>query len=168
MRTFYSAYSLAVVALLIRVNAFAIPSRHRVPTSETNDGLHNVIVNKVVANAAKASATAFLAAILSVGYPALATSDGGASLSSNAKITTGGASTLQSGRTIAITRGVNLDGSDFSGQNLKGVAFQQSIVRNANFKGANLVGASFFGEFRYRSGDRERESMTNVDESDRC
>lgn len=70
--------------------------------------------------------------------------EGGASNVANTKITTGGASTLQSGRTIAITRGVNLDRSDFSNQNLKGVAFQQSIVRDANFKGSNLIGASFF------------------------
>jgi Pentapeptide repeats (9 copies) len=77
--------------------------------------------------------------------PALAASDdGGASVGANTKITTGGASTLQSGRTIAITRGVNLDGSDFSNKNLKGVAFQQSIVRDANFENCNLVGASFF------------------------
>lgn len=77
--------------------------------------------------------------------PSLAASDnGGASVGANAKITTGGASTLQSGRTIAITRGVNLDRSDFSNQNLKGVAFQQSIVRDANFENCNLVGASFF------------------------
>lgn len=62
----------------------------------------------------------------------------------NAKITTGGASTLQSGRTIAITRGVNLDRQDFSNQNLKGVAFQQSIVRDASFKNSNLYGSSFF------------------------
>ena len=68
----------------------------------------------------------------------------GASVAANSKITTGGASTLQSGRTIAITRGVNLDRSDFKGQNLKGVAFQQSIVRDSDFRGANLVGASFF------------------------
>ena len=51
---------------------------------------------------------------------------------------------MQSGRTIAITRGVNLDNSDFSQQNLKGVAFQQSIVRDTNFQGSNLVGSSFF------------------------
>lgn len=70
--------------------------------------------------------------------------DTGASTAANSKITTGGASTLQSGRTIAITRGVNLDRSDFKGQNLKGVAFQQSIVRDTDFRGANLVGASFF------------------------
>lgn len=86
------------------------------------------------------------AATLSLGQPVLAatSNDLGATASANAKITTGGASTLQSGRTIAITRGVNLDNSDFSGQNLKGVAFQQSIVRDTNFKGSNLVGASFF------------------------
>lgn len=51
---------------------------------------------------------------------------------------------MQTGRTISITRGVNLDNSNFRGQNLKGVAFQQSIVRDCDFKGANLVGASFF------------------------
>lgn len=75
---------------------------------------------------------------------AITSQDRGASDVSNSKIQTGGASTLQSGRTIAITRGVNLDRADFSGQNMKGVAFQQSIVRDANFKGSNLVGASFF------------------------
>ncbi|KAL7514339.1 hypothetical protein ACHAXN_011595 [Cyclotella atomus] len=70
--------------------------------------------------------------------------DQGASSFSNSKITTGGASTLQSGRTISITRGVNLDNSDFSNRNLKGVAFQQSIVRDTDFRNSNLVGASFF------------------------
>ena len=75
--------------------------------------------------------------------------DSGASNVANSKIQTGGASTLQSGRTITITRGVNLDRSNFEGQNLKGVAFQQSIVRDANFKGCNLVGASFFVSFGY-------------------
>eukprot|EP00592_Proboscia_alata_P009551 CAMPEP_0194362098 /NCGR_PEP_ID=MMETSP0174-20130528/9775_1 /TAXON_ID=216777 /ORGANISM="Proboscia alata, Strain PI-D3" /LENGTH=219 /DNA_ID=CAMNT_0039134715 /DNA_START=53 /DNA_END=709 /DNA_ORIENTATION=- len=73
-----------------------------------------------------------------------ASTDIGASTASSAKITTGGASTLQSGRTIAITRGVNLDRSNFKGQNLKGVAFQQSIVRDSDFSGANLVSSSFF------------------------
>ena len=73
-----------------------------------------------------------------------ASEDRGASVAANSKITTGGASTLQSGRTIAITRGVNLDNSNFKGQNLKGVAFQQSIVRDSDFRVANLVGASFF------------------------
>ena len=91
-----------------------------------------------------AGAAAFaVASTLSLADPAFA-ADQGATAAANAKITTGGASTLQSGRTIAITRGVNLDNSDFSGQNLKGVAFQQSIVRDTNFKGTNLVGSSFF------------------------
>lgn len=94
--------------------------------------------------ATQAIASFGLAAALSLSSPAWAANDSGASSSANAKITTGGASTLQSGRTIAITRGVNLDNSDFSNTNLKGVAFQQSIVRDTNFKGSNLVGASFF------------------------
>ena len=79
------------------------------------------------------AATALAIAALSFSLPAFA-ADNGASNAANSKITTGGASTLQSGRTIAITRGVNLDRTDFSYQNLKGVAFQQSIVRDANFK----------------------------------
>ena len=97
----------------------------------------------VLSQVGKASLSALLVGALSVS-PVLAATDSGASSGANAKITTGGASTLQSGRTIAITRGVNLDNSDFAGQNLRGVAFQQSIVRNADFKGSNLVGASFF------------------------
>jgi hypothetical protein len=96
-------------------------------------------------------------------FAALA-ADGGASSSANAKITTGGASTLQSGRTIAITRGVNLDNSDFSKQNLKGVAFQQSIVRDSNFKGSNLVGASFFDATLDGSNFEDADmSMANVE-----
>ena len=95
------------------------------------------LVAKVVFSAAVAVAFSF-------SQPALASIEEGASSSANAKITKGGASTLQTGRTISITRGVNLDNSDFGGQNLRGVAFQQSIVRDANFKGSNLVGASFF------------------------
>ena len=61
-----------------------------------------------------------------------------------AKIAGGGASTLQSGRGIAITRGVNLDDTDWTGKDLKGVAFQQSVLRNCNFRGVNLFSASFF------------------------
>ena len=90
------------------------------------------------------SAAFCLASVLSFAQPSFAVPEGGATTAANAKITTGGASTLQSGRTIAITRGVNLDRSDFSKQNLKGVAFQQSIVRDTSFKGSNLVGSSFF------------------------
>jgi uncharacterized protein YjbI with pentapeptide repeats len=70
--------------------------------------------------------------------------DRGGNDKANTYIRKGGASTLQQGIVKTITRGVNLDGTDFGGQNLKGVAFQQSIVRQANFKGANLYSASFF------------------------
>lgn len=97
-----------------------------------------------MATVGTAAAAFCLASTLSLAEPAFAGTEGGATTAANAKITTGGASTLQSGRTIAITRGVNLDRSDFSNQNLKGVAFQQSIVRDTNFKGTNLVGSSFF------------------------
>jgi uncharacterized protein YjbI with pentapeptide repeats len=95
-------------------------------------------------NCALAAALSLAFVTLTTASPAWAGVEQGASSGANAKITTGGASTLQSGRTIAITRGVNLDNSDFSKQNLKGVAFQQSIVRDADFRGANLIGASFF------------------------
>jgi len=97
-----------------------------------------------IAKVGTLSAAFALASVLSLAQPSFAATEGGATTAANAKITTGGASTLQSGRTIAITRGVNLDRSDFSKQNLKGVAFQQSIVRDSSFKGSNLVGASFF------------------------
>ena len=57
--------------------------------------------------------TSALIMLLPLASPVLADDVGGASSMANAKITTGGASTLQSGRTIAITRGVNLDRQDF-------------------------------------------------------
>jgi|EP01082_Thalassiosira_pseudonana_P008135 uncharacterized protein YjbI with pentapeptide repeats len=91
------------------------------------------------------SLTLFTTSLTTLPQPSIAAQNGdGASLASNAKLTTGGASTLQSGRTISITRGVNLDNSNFSNQNLKGVAFQQSIVRDSDFSNSNLYGASFF------------------------
>jgi len=79
----------------------------------------------------------------------VASNDVGANTLGNAKIMLGGASTLQRGISKSMTRGVNLSGSDFSGQNLKGVAFQQSIVRDSSFKGSNLYSASFFEYVHY-------------------
>jgi len=116
--------------------------------SSASSQLHassNPLHDKVSAAASALLSIGLLASPL-VAPPAYAATDAGAgaSLAANSKITTGGASTLQSGRTITITRGVNLDRSDFKGQNLKGVAFQQSIVRDTDFRGANLYGASFF------------------------
>ena len=58
----------------------------------------------------------------------------GAEKLENSKIQGGGASTLQGGRRITITRGVNLDNTDWKGEDLRGVAFQQSVVRSANFE----------------------------------
>jgi Pentapeptide repeats (9 copies) len=43
-----------------------------------------------------------------------------------------------------VTRGVNLEGADFSGQDFTGVSFQQSILRQASFARAVLPNASFF------------------------
>lgn len=123
----------------------------RSPPSSSSSQLHASSNNhlplqeRVGAAAAALLSFGILTAPLVAPEAALAaTGDIGASTAASAKITTGGASTLQSGRTIAITRGVNLDRSDFKGQNLKGVAFQQSIVRDSDFRGANLYGASFF------------------------
>lgn len=101
--------------------------------------------NRVTRGIARgAAAFGIAASAFGFGSVTIADSNLGASDTSNTKIMKGGASTLQKGITKSITRGVNLDGSDFGGQNLKGVAFQQSIVRDCNFKGTNLFGASFF------------------------
>mmetsp|Transcript_29135 Transcript_29135/g.42987 ORF Transcript_29135/g.42987 Transcript_29135/m.42987 type:complete len:240 (-) Transcript_29135:1385-2104(-) len=118
----------------------------RFNTESRHEGqLKSITLKDVVSNTAKAAAFPVILASLAFLQPAFAVGgEMGATDVSNAKITTGGASTLQSGRTIAITRGVNLSGADFSKQNLKGVAFQQSVVQNANFKDSNLVGSSFF------------------------
>ena len=126
---------LLLVVFAAAVNGFGAPLGHLGSETKADRcgracflGLPDQPMNLLVAAA--------VAATLSLNSPpAQAAVTDGASSSANAKITTGGASTLQSGRTIAITRGVNLDNSDFSGQNLKGVAFQQSIVRDTNFKG---------------------------------
>lgn len=56
--------------------------------------------------------------------------------------TSGGSST----RTVikTVTRGVNLEGADFSNQAFDGISFQQSILRQADFSGSSLRDASFF------------------------
>jgi uncharacterized protein YjbI with pentapeptide repeats len=133
-----SAFALAVALGPTNVDGFGVSFKPGV----RNAGI-SLNANSDFNNLGQLALSVGVAAILSFNQPAFA-ADMGASLGSNAKITTGGASTLQSGRTIAITRGVNLDNSNFAGENLKGVAFQQSIVRYSNFKGTNLVGASFF------------------------
>ena len=87
---------------------------------------------------------ALAVASVALAAPAVAVDATRASQAGAAKIEGGGASTLQSGRIIAITRGVNLDGTDWEGKTLKGVAFQQSVMRKCNFKKTNLFSASFF------------------------
>ncbi|CAM9193330.1 unnamed protein product [Phaeothamnion confervicola] len=52
--------------------------------------------------------------------------------------------TLDSGSRKIITRGVNLEGSNFDAKDLSGVSFQQSLIRGSTFKNAKLVAAGFF------------------------
>ena len=140
MRTaFASGFLLVVLVPWTSTSGYSV----RPPTTSVTSNNQPSRINKVFDAVTKCTLTAAVAMTLTTS-PAWAGSEQGASSGANAKITTGGASTLQSGRTIAITRGVNLDNSDFSKQNLKGVAFQQSIVRDTDFRGSNLVGASFF------------------------
>lgn len=68
--------------------------------------------------------------------PKLKVSGGSASTSGGAS----GAKTVVK----TVTRGVNLEGADFSGGSFEGVSFQQSILRQADFSGAQLRDASFF------------------------
>lgn len=153
-----SSILVLTVATLASVDGFGVLPIGKAETlsrisplqAKANDEQHAVSCfasthNNLVKSLERATMSALLVAAFTLSAPFSAhAADGGASVGANAKITTGGASTLQSGRTIAITRGVNLDRSDFNGQNLKGVAFQQSIVRDTNFKDCNLVGSSFF------------------------
>ncbi|KAL5230181.1 hypothetical protein ABZP36_028957 [Zizania latifolia] len=74
---------------------------------------------------ANAGAAALVAASLLVADPALAFKGGG-----------------PYGQQV--TRGQDLTGKDFSGQTLIRQYFKMSILRQANFKGANLLGTSFF------------------------
>ncbi|KAL7543392.1 hypothetical protein ACHAWF_007379 [Thalassiosira exigua] len=139
-----------VACLLASASAFSLRAPPRAASSDARPSASSSTSRLPASNPLRDGALALLSAsLLAAPLVAVAPSpafaaDTGASTAANSKITTGGASTLQSGRTIAITRGVNLDRSDFKGQNLKGVAFQQSIVRDTDFRGANLYGASFF------------------------
>lgn len=63
------------------------------------------------------------------------------------KVSGGSASTSSTSEKSVVktvTRGVNLEGANFSGQSFEGVSFQQSILRQADFSGAKLRDASFF------------------------
>lgn len=78
------------------------------------------------------------------------------------KVSGGSASTsagVSGARTVVktVTRGVNLEGADFSAQNFEGVSFQQSILRQANFTNCNLRNASFF------DADVSGAKFTNAD-----
>ena len=111
--------------------------------SDSSSSGRNVLTTTLVALGLWSSFVPFTQPVLADPTSDTTLDRGGNSLE-NTKIRKGGASTLQQGITKTITRGVNLDNINLEGQNLKGVAFQQSIVRFANFKNANLFSASFF------------------------
>ncbi|EKX49721.1 hypothetical protein GUITHDRAFT_135885 [Guillardia theta CCMP2712] len=75
------------------------------------------------------------------------------------KVLKGAASTQDSGSRRTITRGALLEGSNFDGQNLPGISFQQSLCRDCSFVGTNLKGASFF------DGDLTNANMEGADVS---
>ena len=68
----------------------------------------------------------------------------GGSLHVHTQISKGAASTLNSGTVKTITRGVNIENANFMGKDLSSVSFQQSLIRDGNFRDAKLVSASFF------------------------
>jgi len=109
---------------------------------------------------------AMLAAMLSASLSAPVLADD-ATTSGDFKIQGGGASTLQSGRRITITRGVNLDNTNWEGEDLKGVAFQQSVVRSANFQRAKLATASFFdadlANSNFKDADMQQVNLEMAD-----
>lgn len=128
---------LAVAAWLVPVSSLKAPFLPRAPQRSP----------KFSVDSNQAAATALAAAVILSGVhvpAAWADTDGGASDYANSKIRTGGASTITRGVKKLITRGVQMDGADFSAQDLTGVSFQQSQVRGGNFKKAVLFGASFF------------------------
>lgn len=78
------------------------------------------------------------------------------------KVPGGSASTsagISGQRTVVktVTRGVNLEGADFSDQDFEGISFQQSILRQADFSNCNLRNASFF------DADVSGAKFTNAD-----
>lgn len=78
------------------------------------------------------------------------------------KVPGGSASTsagMSGQRTVVktVTRGVNLEGADFSDQDFEGISFQQSILRQADFTNCNLRNASFF------DADVSGAKFTNAD-----
>ena len=82
--------------------------------------------------------------------------EGGGTAVENSKIRNGGASTInnQRGARKTITRGVQLDKADFAKEDLSGVSFQQSQVRNGQFDQARLVGTSFCKKIPSVTSDR--------------
>jgi hypothetical protein len=99
-----------------------------------------------------AAALAFLSMVFVVDA-ALAVND----VIPGSKIMKGGASTQDRGSRKTITRGMVLDGTDYSNQNISGVSYQQSLIRQGNFENAKCIGTSFF------DADLVGANFTNAD-----
>jgi uncharacterized protein YjbI with pentapeptide repeats len=90
------------------------------------------------------------AAALSIALPALSVhADTPVDVRPQLKVSGGAASTTSGPKALksvikTVTRGVSLEGADFSNQDMEGVSFQQSILRQANFSGSKLRATSFF------------------------
>jgi hypothetical protein len=90
------------------------------------------------------------AAALALGFPGLsAYADAPLDVRPQLKVSGGAASTTSGPNALksvikTVTRGVNLEGADFSNQDMEGVSFQQSILRQADFSGSKLRATSFF------------------------
>jgi len=67
----------------------------------------------------------------------------------------------ETGRKREVTRGLDLQGKDFSGQDYSGKNFQTSLLRGANFKGAILRGTNFF-DSDLASSDFEGADMSEA------
>ena len=150
--------AIVVLCLALSCSAFKVPARTLVRISSVARQAANV--RDEATSAGLAAAT--LAAVMLASSPAFA-ENGGASEAANSKIRNGGASTIvnQRGARKTITRGVQLDGSDFSNDDLGGVSFQQSQIRNGNWKNCKLVGASFF-DATLDDSDFEGANMNQV------
>jgi hypothetical protein len=125
----------------------------------------SISVDKDRANSWQQGAVALAAAAaLAVGLPAPhAFADTLVDVRPQLKVSGGAASTAGSNTLKSViktvTRGVNLEGADFSGQELEGVSFQQSILRQSDFSGSKLRASSFF------DADLSGANLSNADMS---
>lgn len=133
-------------AMAAAQTGFAVCCAHRAPASRTPTRCKASATppqparRRLLHLGALSAAAALLPAL-----PAIADPD--EDIRTQLKVSGGSASTSATKAKSVIktvTRGVVLEGADFSGQSYEGISFQQSILRQADFSGASLRDASFF------------------------